>query len=349
MQSLPDGMDAAVILSRSNRRYYLGFDSHDAGLLFVTREKAYYIIDFRYIEIARATVKDAVVLLQENIGVQVRTLCERHNVKTAAVETSYATLRDVQRVKGMLLTTELLQDNALDELILRQRAVKDAGEIALLKEAQRLTDETFTYILPRLTAGSTEREIALDMEVYMRSQGAEAVSFDFIVVGGQNSSLPHGVPGDYAVQKGDFITLDFGALVEGYHADMTRTVALGTVTDEQRVVYATVLKAQLAAIDAAKAGLLCSDIDKVARDIIYQAGYEGCFGHGLGHGVGVEIHEDPRFSPQCSEIARDGIVMTIEPGIYLAGRFGVRIEDFGVVTKEGFENFTKSPKELIIV
>ena len=183
----------------------------------------------------------------------------------------------------------------------------------------------------------------------MRSQGAEAVSFDFIVVGGQNSSLPHGVPGDYAVQKGDFITLDFGALVEGYHADMTRTVALGTVTDEQRVVYATVLKAQLAAIDAAKAGLLCSDIDKVARDIIYQAGYEGCFGHGLGHGVGVEIHEDPRFSPQCSEIARDGIVMTIEPGIYLAGRFGVRIEDFGVVTKEGFENFTKSPKELLVL
>ncbi len=349
MKQLPETADAAVIVSRPNRLYYLGFDSHDAGLLFVTRDAAYFIIDFRYIETARESVCGADVILQDDIYAQVRKLCERHGIKAAVIETSYLTLREAERIKRMLFDASLVKNNALDELILNQRAVKDADEIAKLKEAQRLTDETFSYILPRITAGKTEREIALDMEFFMRGQGAQSVSFDFIVVSGKNSSLPHGVPTDTMLKHGDFITMDFGAVVDGYHSDMTRTVALGAASDEQRRVYETVLTAQKAVLKQVKAGVNCAAMDKIARDIIYNAGYEGCFGHGLGHSVGIEIHERPRFAPTCNEPAPAGTVMTIEPGIYLEGRFGVRIEDFGVITQQGFENFTRSPKELIVL
>ncbi len=349
MQRLPDSADAAMIISRPNRRYYLGLDSHDAGLLFVTRKKAYFIIDFRYIETARAKVKDAEVLLQEDIAAQLRDLCKRHNVKTVAVETGALTLREYARFQTMLLSVKLSTENELDNVILKQRAVKTEDEIVLLKEAQRLTDATFAYIVDRIAPGRTEKEVALDMEFYMRSQGAEAVSFDFIVVAGKNSSLPHGVPGDNRLCTGDFVTMDFGATVDGYHADMTRTVALGSVSEEQRAVYDTVLKAQLAVLGILKAGVKCNEMDKIARDIIDAAGYKGCFGHGLGHSVGIEIHEGPRFSSSCHEEAPAGTVMTVEPGIYLEGRFGVRIEDTGVLTDTGFDNFMTSPKELLIL
>jgi Xaa-Pro aminopeptidase len=187
------------------------------------------------------------------------------------------------------------------------------------------------------------------MEFFMRRMGSEGVSFDFIVVSGKNSSLPHGVPTDKLVQVGDFLTMDFGAVVGGYHSDMTRTVAVGSASDEMRLVYDTVLKAQLESEKAIRAGAVCSDIDKIARDIIYGAGYEGCFGHGLGHSVGVEIHESPAFSPNCSAILRPGTIMTVEPGIYLENKFGVRIEDMVYVTEEGSINLTASPKHLIIV
>ncbi|SDN71542.1 M24 family metallopeptidase [Acetanaerobacterium elongatum] len=349
IRRLPDGIDAALIVSRPNRRYYLGYDSHDAGLLFVTREAAYFIIDFRYIETARARVKDAVVLLQDNLGEMLRSLCEQHHVKHVGVETGALTLREFARFQTMLLSVKLSDSNDLDNSILRQRSVKTPEEIKLLKEAQRLTDETFSYILNRIAAGKTEKEVALDMEFYIRAQGAEAASFDFIVVAGKNSSLPHGIPGDNKLKKGDFVTMDFGALVDGYHADMTRTIAIGSVSEEQQRVYDTVLKAQLAVLNVLKAGVKCDDMDRIAREIIYSAGYEGCFGHGLGHSVGVEIHEQPRFSATCTKQAAAGTVMTVEPGIYLEGRFGVRIEDTGVLTQERFDNFAKSPKELLIL
>ena len=181
----------------------------------------------------------------------------------------------------------------------------------------------------------------------MRRLGSEGVSFDFIVVSGKNSSLPHGVPTDKKVQKGDFLTMDFGAIAGGYHSDMTRTVAIGEVSKEQKDVYNTVLKAQTEAIKAVRPGVICKDIDKIARDIIYSAGYEGCFGHGLGHSVGVEIHERPNFNTRCDTILKKGTIMTVEPGIYLENRFGVRIEDMVWVTDDGCIDITESPKELI--
>lgn len=189
----------------------------------------------------------------------------------------------------------------------------------------------------------------LDMEFFMRAHGSEGVSFDFIVVSGKNSSLPHGVPTDKKIEKGDFVTMDFGAVVNGYHSDMTRTVAVCNVSDEQLNVYNTVLKAQEAAILKIKSGMICSDIDKVARDIINTAGYEGCFGHSLGHSVGVEIHELPVLSPSCDKPLTAGNIVTVEPGIYIENKFGVRIEDMVCVTDDGCENLTHSPKNLIII
>ena len=218
-----------------------------------------------------------------------------------------------------------------------------------MQKAQEITDATFSYIINNIKAGRTEREVMLDMEFFMRKQACDGVAFDFVVVSGKNSSLPHGVPTDKVIENGDFVTMDFGATVGGYRSDMTRTVAVGFVTDEQRKVYDTVLKAQLAALPAIHAGVVCKDIDKIARDIIYSAGYEGAFGHGLGHSVGIEIHENPAFNTRCETILKSGTVMTVEPGIYLENKFGVRIEDMVYVTDDGCINLTKSDKNLIIL
>ena len=236
-----------------------------------------------------------------------------------------------------------------DKALRDMRSVKNEDEINAIKAAQKMTDDTFTYIIERISAGRTERDVMLDMEFYMRRMGSEGVSFDFIVVSGKNSSLPHGVPTDKKIENGDFLTMDFGAIVNGYHSDMTRTVAVGNISEEQRRVYDTVLKAQLAAIDAVKPGVVCRDIDKIARDIIYGAGYEGCFGHGLGHSVGVEIHEKPLFNTRCDTVLKEGTVMTVEPGIYLENKFGVRIEDMVVAVKDGCKILTNSRKDLIIL
>ena len=207
------------------------------------------------------------------------------------------------------------------------------------------TEHMLGYIKP----GVREIDAALEMEVFMKSHGAGKLAFDTIFVSGAKTSLPHGVPGDKRIEAGDFVTMDFGANVDGYCTDMTRTVAVGHVSDEQKKVYDTVLKAQLACCGFAKAGYKGCEVDKVARDIIYGAGYEGCFGHGLGHAVGIEIHENPRYSPTCSDIIQSGMVMTIEPGIYLPGKFGVRIEDTTFVRPDGCEIVGKSPKELIVL
>jgi Xaa-Pro aminopeptidase len=195
----------------------------------------------------------------------------------------------------------------------------------------------------------TERELALEIEYFMKKNGASGPSFDLIVVSGENSSRPHGVPDGRKIGSGDFVTMDTGAVVGGYCSDMTRTVAVGGVTEEMRRVYDTVLRAQLEAEKAVCAGAVCSDVDRIARDIIYGAGYEGCFGHGLGHSVGLQIHEEPHLSPSCGDVLCANMLMTVEPGVYLEGKFGVRIEDLVVVGEAGCEILTQSPKELMIL
>ena len=216
-------------------------------------------------------------------------------------------------------------------------------------KAQRIAEAAFEHILTFIKEGVTEKEVALELDYYMLSHGADGLSFETIAVSGKNSSKPHGVPSDKKIEKGDFVTMDFGAVVEGYHSDMTRTVAVGFVTDEQKNVYETVLKAQEAAQAAASSGVCCADVDKAARDVIENAGYGEYFNHSTGHGVGVEIHEYPRLSTVCKAILSVGNVVTDEPGIYIPEKFGVRIEDMLLITENGCENLTRAPKELIIL
>ena len=242
----------------------------------------------------------------------------------------------------------------LEDAVNAYREVKTEDEIVRLARAERIGDEAFTEIVKFIREnwkdGLTEQRVALQLEYEMRLRGAEGTSFDTIAASGANSSLPHAMPQPKALAEGDFLTMDFGCMYQGYCSDMTRTIHIGSQVDaEQQKVYDTVLRAQLAALAAIRPGMVCSDVDKVARDMIAEAGYGDCFGHGLGHSVGLFIHEEPRFSMKCDAVLKPGVVITVEPGIYLPGRFGVRIEDMIVVTEDGYRNLASSPKELICV
>lgn len=340
--------EALLVTSRANRFYLTGFES-SAGQVFITADSAEFLIDFRYFEKAGSVVRSCAVTLSERADSEIYERVKQHGVSTLYLEAdcvSTARHRALEQLLGNVLVST---SDKFDRLLETQRSVKSAGELELIRRSQKLTDETFSYILERIEPGRTERDIMLDMEFYMRRRGSEGVSFDFIVVSGKNSSLPHGVPTDKKIEKGDFLTMDFGAAIGGYRADMTRTVAVGAVNDEQKAVYDTVLRAQTAAANAIKAGVVCKNIDKIARDIIYAAGYEGCFGHGLGHSVGIEIHENPCFNTRCDTVLLPGAVMTVEPGIYLENKFGVRIEDMVYVTENGCINLTESEHELIVL
>lgn len=347
-EKIPQGIDAVIITSPVNRFYFLNMHS-SAGTLIITREKSYFIIDFRYIEFAKSKVKDCEVILQDHLYGQIGDILEKHNVKNVGIESGYISCEDYIILGEKLSNINFVLDNNINDIIKEQRSVKTDYEIDCIRKAQEITDKAFTHILNYIEAGKTEKEVALELEFFARKNGAENVSFDFIAVSGKNSSLPHGVPSDKIIEKGDFITMDFGVLYGGYCSDMTRTVAVGEVSEEQQLVYNTVLKANLEAEKAVKAGLVCSDIDKIARDIISEAGFGDNFGHGLGHSVGIEIHEDPRFSPKCHTILKENTIMTVEPGIYLEGKFGCRIEDMVIAKKDGCEIITKSPKDLIIL
>ena len=342
-------LDGMLLTHEANRFYASGFHSAGTdGMALVTREKFYYFTDSRYTEAARRHVQDAEVqeaghgrgysaLLMEAV--------QRHSIQRLGFEDAYMTVRE-HDAYARALPCELVP---AADLLAELRAVKDPEELEIMIAAQRIAEKALTDILNEIRPGVTEKEIAARLQYLMLHYGAEDKSFDPIVVSGPNGSLPHGVPSEKVIQAGEFVTMDFGANVDGYCTDMTRTVAVGHVSDEQKKVYDTVLKAQLACCGFAKAGYKGCEVDKVARDIIYGAGYEGCFGHGLGHAVGIEIHENPRYSPTCSDIIQSGMVMTIEPGIYLPGKFGVRIEDTTFVRPDGCEIVGKSPKELIVL
>lgn len=340
--------EAALISSDADRLYYTGFHS-SAGYVAVTRGKAVFLIDFRYFEKAKQTVDSCEVILLKNFSQQLGELFSSQKIKTVYLETDTVSLSAFSSLKKRLPDFAFSSDGKVQSLITKQRSIKSADEIALIKQAQKMTDETFSYILDNISAGRTEREVMLDMEFYMRRLGSEGVSFDFIVVSGKNSSMPHGVPTDKKIEKGDFITMDFGAVCGGYRSDMTRTVAVGKVSDKQKEVYGIVLKAQKAAIDFIRQGVICKEVDRTARNIISGAGYGDCFGHGLGHSVGIEIHENPACNTVCETVMEKGMIMTVEPGIYIENEFGVRIEDMVVVTENGCENLTASKKELIVL
>lgn len=343
---MPEGIDAAIITDDVNRRYFTGMKS-SAGTVLVFRDKAYLIIDFRYIEKASKTVKGAEVVLQGKLFDQINELLTKHSAKTVAIEADTMTVSTLEGFKERITSAEVVSSRALSEAISKLRIVKSQDEIDKIIKAQRIAEAAFEDVLNFIKPGVTEREIGLHLDFYMLKHGAEAVSFDTIALTGANTSLPHGVPGDTVVKNQSFVLMDYGATYDGYHSDMTRTVCVGNPTDKMIEVYNTVLKAQLDSMAAIKAGVVGSDIDKIARDIITNAGYGDKFGHSLGHGVGLEIHEAPNAAPSSKHIFEENMIVTVEPGIYLPDEFGVRIEDFVIVKENGFENMTLAKKSLI--
>lgn len=349
MAVLPDGQTAAMVTSAHSRRYLTGFPS-SAGLVLIMREKAYFLTDSRYSEAAARAITTAECREYTKVSETLAELFRLHGIKRVQIEAEQTTLAELGRWRRMLPETEWVTDGELDRHLAALRLVKTPQEMEKLRQAQQLTEFGFDHILSFIREGRTEREIALELEFVIRRQGAEGVSFDFIVVSGANSSLPHGVPTDKKVEAGDFVTMDFGAMVDGWHADMTRTVAVGQVSERQQEVYDTVLRAQKAALAVLSPYITGVQGDAAARDVIREAGYGAYFGHGTGHGVGVEIHEEPRLSPSAGDtLLPIGSVVTVEPGIYLPGQFGVRIEDMALITSDGCENLTASPKELIVL
>ena len=343
------GLDAMLLTDEANRYYASGFFSTGTdGVALVTREKNYYFTDFRYIEAAQQAVGDAEIVMttsQRGYAALINEAIERHGLKTLGYEDAYMTVA-AKTVYESKLKAELAPAS---DLLSKLRAVKDAKEIELLIAAQRIAEKVLDEILNELRPGVSEREIAARLIYWMLHFGAENVSFDPIVVSGANGSMPHGDPGDKLLREGEFVTMDFGCKYRGYCSDMTRTVALGHVTDEMAKVYATVLEAQTAGIAAARAGITGAEADGAARSVIEREGYGRYFGHSFGHGVGVEIHEAPNLSPLNDKVLPAGAVVSAEPGIYLPGRFGVRIEDVLVLREDGNEDITKAPKDLLIL
>ena len=340
------GLDAMLITSESGERYALGF--HGEGLLLVTREDAHYTTDGRYIEAAREQITGAKVnLVSAGNGHldQARAYIEAHNLHNVGFESGAMTVDAHRRYAQALPCILTPAQSLLDDL----RASKDEEELAVMRRAQAITDEAFKAVLDYIKAGMTEQEVAARLVYEMMRRGAEKVSFDPIVASGPNGSRPHAVPTDRKLEHGDFITMDFGCKVGGYCSDMTRTVALGHPTEEMEKVYQTVLEAQKAGINAARAGVAGKEVDAAARRVIEEAGYGDYFSHGFGHSLGIDIHESPNASPSENRELPEGAVISAEPGIYFPGRFGVRIEDVLILKKDGCEDITRSPKQLIVL
>ncbi len=348
---LPEDIDGAIITSQVNRHYLTGYDT-DTGWLIVTKNGTAFVTDFRYIEAANAALSG--VCEVHIFGRFSEVMCgilDKFEADSVLVERERLYLADAAHLAKSIEPHKTVESEQLDDIFNAMRVSKNDYEMELVRAAQVITENCLRDLLTNcVREGVSERELALELEFKMRRSGAQRVAFDLIVAGGPNSSMPHAVPGDYRIKKGDFITFDIGSVVNGYHSDMTRTVVLGNPTDEMRKVYDTVLSAQLAAIDYLTAGNTdAREADKVARDIIAAEGYGECFGHSLGHGVGLEIHETPRLAPQSTATLTAGNIVTVEPGIYLEGRFGVRIEDMLYITENSAVNLTTYEKDLIIL
>lgn len=347
IENLPASMDGVLIVSEVNRLFFTSFPASD-GFLLATKNGSVFLTDSRYIEEARRVVNCCEVAEYTSFVKQIPELCSKFNCKTLGVEGDRLTVNELKKyrklLKGIRLTTI-----GTDKLINDIRKVKTDEQVSNILKAQSVAENAFEHITDFIKPGITEKEIALELDFFMLRNGADALSFETIAVSGKNTSKPHGVPTDKKVEIGDFITMDYGAVVNGYHSDMTRTVAVGQVSDEQEKIYYTVLDAQLTALSALRPGLKCADADKAARTVISDAGYGDFFRHSTGHGVGVEIHENPILSPFAKDTLRVGNIVTVEPGIYIPDKFGVRIEDMALITEIGCQNLTKIGKKLFVL
>ncbi len=341
-----DGIDAVIITDPYNLRYYSGFSGRE-GCLYISRNRNMLITDSRYTLWAKKECGEESVYIAGDGGKDIlKKFAKEDKVSRLGLEGNHLTWKEYNKYSGLFEGVDIVSvEDATDSL----RMIKSSDEIEKIASAEAIGDAAFEYILGILRPGLNEREVALELEMFMRRNGAEGLSFDVIAASGLNSASPHAMPSDKKLGSGEFLTMDFGCIYEGYCSDMTRTVVIGKADEKMRQLYNIVLQAQNAAIDRLRAGITGSAGDAYGRDVIKEAGYGDHFGHGLGHSVGLYIHESPRLSPKETAVLKPGMVLTVEPGIYVEGFGGVRIEDVVVIEQDGVRNLTSSPKELIEV
>jgi len=335
-------LDAVLITSADNRFYLSGFRG-SAGALLISAEKNLILVDFRYTEQAKKQAPAFEVRQYKNMMAELGDLCDSLNIRRLGFEADDVSYKQYRDYEEKLDGVELVP---VERLVEDMRAVKDPDEIEAIRRAVAITDRAFEYIRGWMRPGMSELDVAMELEFFMRKQGAESMAFAPIVAAGERGALPHAAPGKKQLEPGDMVVMDFGALADGYCADMTRTVILGEPDPRQRAVYELVLGAQQLGVDAVCAGRSSREVDNAARQFIADAGYGDNFGHGLGHGVGVAVHELPSLSPNQETRLKPGMVVTVEPGVYIPGWGGVRIEDMVLVTETGCEILTGADKQL---
>lgn len=347
MENMPQNVDGVIISEASNRRYFTNFSS-TAGVLIVSRRKAILLLDFRYFEMAKNKVKGVEVRCFTDLNSAIGDVLRCENLKNVALESFSVSVKQFEDYKKNFEDVNFVVDGWLDECILNLKSIKSSSEIEKIRASQEVTDAAFSHILNFICIGKTEKEVAREIENFILDN-AQCVSFPTIVVSGRNSSLPHGTPSDKRLESGDFVTMDFGAVVDGYCSDMTRTVCMSSPSNFQRELYSIVLNGQKLALKNIKQGVVCNDVDRLVRNYFEKYNYVEEFGHGLGHGVGLNIHEEPYLNRVCDTVLEENMVVTVEPGLYINSKMGVRIEDLVVVQKDGIVNLTNSSKELICI
>ncbi|MGX7109379.1 M24 family metallopeptidase [Facklamia miroungae] len=337
--------DAIYVTDLLNVRYLTGFTG-STGVVFVTQDKAFFITDFRYNTQANQQVKSASVVIHQNgVDQEIKNLIDQEKIKTLAIEA------DNMNVSHYLRIQELFEVDikASQGLIEKIRLIKDESELATIRQACEITDQAFEHILTFIKPGVTEIQVANELEAFLKDKGSTGMSFDTIVASGERSAMPHGVASEKVIEDGDIVTLDFGCYYNGYSSDMTRTIAVGSISDKLKEIYEIVLEAHQRVIQEAKAGMTGKEIDAIARDYITEKGYGEYFGHSTGHGVGLNVHEMPAVSSRSEDVVVSNMVITDEPGIYIPGIGGVRIEDDLIVQEDRVVPINRSPKELIIL
>jgi len=338
-------LDGFLVDSPESRYYLSGFTG-TAGRILFTEKQDYFLTDFRYVQQANEQTEGYKILeINKNFEVKLNELIQEYGINKLGFESKAVTYQQYEKYDQYIETGLVATQDYIEKL----RLIKDDSEIDKIKKAVEISDKTFEHILSFIKPGISERDVALELEFYMKRLGAEKNAFDFIVASGKRSSLPHGVATEKKLENGDFVTMDFGAFYQGYCSDITRTVVIGEASEEQKEIYGIVLDAQLKVIEKTKAAMTCVDVDDIARAMIVEAGYGDNFGHGLGHGIGLEVHEGPRVSFTSEDTLEVGMVVTDEPGIYLPNWGGVRIEDDLLITEQGCQVLNKAPKELIVL
>ncbi|MGN0522103.1 MAG: M24 family metallopeptidase [Eubacterium sp.] len=341
--------DAVILFDESNMHYLCGFSPSEGVILICADSTGYHIVDSRYTETAKNHSKSndlTVIEIKTDFAEEIKSLAQKHNIKRLMFENETISLAKYNRYKKMLSNVEFI---GADDRIMLLRNIKEQYEIDLIKTANNIAEKSFLELINEVKPGKTEKELAALFDYIMAKNGSHGISFDTILLTGEHTSMPHGVPDDRKIQDGDFVLFDFGATYKGYHSDMTRTVAVGYATDEMEKAYNLVLEAQIAGIKALDAGKKCADVYKAAYDVLERENMAQYFRHSLGHGVGLDIHEGYNASPKSKDTFEVGNVTSIEPGIYLPDKFGIRIEDLLYLSPHGRENLSKITKKLIIL